>query len=175
MTNTERPQPGEFVPHAKTYVDHVPSGDVVQHLATQLDRTVALLRPVDDQHASSSYAPGKWTLKQAIGHMSDTERILSYRILRIARADPTPLPGFEQDDYVPHSNSNSRSVEDLVDEFVAVRKSTLSLIRSLDSQAWSRRGTVSGFPVSVRGLIFTLTGHELHHFEILRTRYLASR
>ena len=105
--------------------------------------------------------------------MSDTERILSYRVLRIARGDTTPLPRFEQDEYVPYAASNERTLEDLLHEFAAVRESTLALLGGLPPEAWRRAGTASGFPVTARGLVFTLAGHELHHFKILKDRYLS--
>src|ERR1700722_1322390 len=125
------PNEDEFFPHAKIYVDLVPPGDVIESLASQIDKTVALLKPIGDKRATVlAYAPGKWTVKQAIGHMSDTERIFGYRALRIARGDTTPLPGFEQDDYVPNAGSNERTLDDLLQELLIVRQSTLALVRS---------------------------------------------
>jgi hypothetical protein len=170
MSTPARPRDGEFPPYAKVYVERVYSDDVMQVLAEQIGRTVALLLEFGEERSLFAHAPGKWTLKQMIGHMSDTERIFSCRVLRIARGDATPLPGFEQDEYVPNAGSNERKLEDLVRELVAVRESTLALVRSLPPEAWERRGTVSGFPVTVRGLVFTLAGHELHHFRILEER-----
>jgi hypothetical protein len=162
----------EFAPHAKVYVEHVYSEDVIQVLGDQIGKTVALIRPFGEELSRLAYAPGKWTVKQTIGHLSDTERILSCRTLRIARGDTTPLPGFEQDGYVPNAGSNERKLDDLLQEFVAVRESTLALVRGLPSEAWNRRGTTSGASVTVRGLVFTIAGHELHHFKILEDRYL---
>jgi hypothetical protein len=168
-----RPEADEFAPHAKDYVDLVPPGDVVQLLADQIGTTIALLKPIGDRRATElAYAPGKWTVKQVIGHMSDTERILSYRALRIARGDATPLPGFEQDDYVPTAGSNERTLDDLLEELAIVRQSTLALVRSFPPEAWQRRGRTSDRSVTVRGLVFTLAGHELHHFRIFQERYL---
>lgn len=173
MSSIGRPQENEFAPHAIVYVGHVYSDDVIQVLREQIGKTTALLRPLGEERALFAYAPGKWTIKQTVGHMSDTERILSYRVLRIARADTTPLAGFEQDDYVPHAASNERTLEDLLHEFAAVREATLALLRGLPPEAWRRAGMASGFPVTVRGLVFTLAGHELHHFKILQDRYLS--
>jgi hypothetical protein len=173
MSAIARPQENEFSPHAKIYVDLVPSGSVVQLLANQIDKTVAMLKPIGDERATVfAYAPGKWTVKQAIGHMIDTERILSYRALRIARGDTTPLPGFEQDDYVPHAGSNERTLDDLLQELVIVRQSTLALVRSFPPEAWDRRGRTSDASVTVRGIVFTTCGHELHHARIFQERYL---
>jgi hypothetical protein len=173
MSSIGRPQENEFAPHAIVYVGHVYSDDVIHVLAEQIGKTTAHLWSLDDRRALFAYAPGKWTVKQTIGHMSDTERILSYRILRIGRGDTTPLPGFEQDDYVPYAGSNERTLEDLLHELAAVRESTLALLRGLPPEAWLRAGTASGFPVTVRGLAFTLAGHELYHFKILQDRYLS--
>lgn len=172
MNIIPRPQESEFAPHAKAYVEHVPAGDVIDVLAEQVRETVALVRLLGEGGSLRRYAPGKWTVRETVGHISDTERILSYRILRIGRGDATPLPGFEQDDYVAQAASNGRSLEDLLQELQAVRQSTLALVRSIPMQAWDRVGTASGFPVTARGLLFTLAGHELHHFQILRDRYL---
>lgn len=167
-----RPHENQFSPHAKVYIDHVYSDDVIQVLADQIGKTVALIRPLGEERSLLAYAPGKWTVKQTIGHMSDTERILSCRTLRIARGDMTPLPGFEQDDYVPNAGSNERKLDDLLQELMAVRESTLTLVRGLPLEAWDRRGTTNHVSVTARGLVFTMAGHELHHFKILETRYL---
>jgi uncharacterized damage-inducible protein DinB len=172
MSSIGRPQDDEFAPHAKGYVALVASDNVIQVLEEQIDKTIALVSPLSDQQALLSYAPGKWTVKQTIGHLSDTERVFSYRTLRIARGDTTPLPGFEQDGYVPNAGSNERTLQDLLEEFQAVRQSTLALLRSLPSAAWLRVGTTDGSRVTVRGLVFTTAGHELHHFKILQERYL---
>ena len=172
MSPIGRPKENEFAPHAKIYVDRVQSEDVIQVLADQIGKTVALLRPLGEERSLFAYAPGKWTVKQTIGHLSDTERVHSYRVLRIARADKTPLPGFEQDEYVPYAASNERKLEDLLHELTVVRESTLALVRSLSANAWDRVGTASGFPVTVRGLVFTIAGHELHHVNLLEDKYL---
>ena len=172
MAVIARPGENEFAPHAEVYVEHVYSDDIIQVLADQIGKTVALVRPLGEERSLFAYAPGKWTVKQTVGHLSDTERILSCRTLRIARGDTTPLPGFEQDDYVPNAGSNERKLEDLLQELIAVRKSTLALVRGLPPEAWDRRGTTSNSSVTVRGLVFTIAGHELHHFKILESRYL---
>jgi hypothetical protein len=166
------PEESEYSPHAKAYVDLVPGDDPVASLHRQIDNTLALFDGVDEKRASEwSYLPGKWTLKQVLGHLSDTERILAYRALRIARADTTPLPGFEQDDYVATAESNSRRLADLAEEFRVVRLSTLALAEGLPTEAWLRRGEVNGRTLSVRGIFFTAAGHELHHCKILRECY----
>jgi hypothetical protein len=168
-----RPALSEFSPHAKSYVDLVPDGDLIAGLERQLQETVTLLRPVNDLSAETlAYEPGKWSIKQIVGHVSDAERIFATRILRIARADQTPLPGFEQDDYVASAGSNQRTLADLLAEYESVRNATLTLLRSLTPEAWLRTGRANNRDQSVRGIAYTLAGHELHHVKILRERYL---
>jgi hypothetical protein len=168
-----RPDASELAPHARAYANLVSGDDVMGFLRNQLDRTLSLLKTIDERQASEFvYAPGKWTIKQIIGHLSDTERIFSYRALRIARGDSTPLPGFEQDDYVLTAISNQRPLDDLISEFRVVRESTLALFHSLSVDDWTRSGQVSEWNLSVRGIAFTTAGHELHHANILRERYL---
>jgi hypothetical protein len=168
-----RPSSSEFSPHAKGYVDLVPEGDLIASLERQLRDTVSLLKPIDDAVAGTlAYAPGKWSIKQIVGHISDAERIFATRILRFARADATPLPGFEQDDYVASAGSNQRTLADLTGEYESVRRATLTLLRSLTREAWLRKGRANESEQSVRGIAFTLAGHELHHVKILCERYL---
>lgn len=168
MNAIGRPQEGEYPPHAKVYVTQVDSDDVVQVLAEQPEKTLALLRKIGEERSRLPYAPGKWTFKQTVGHMSDTERIFAYRALRIARGDSTPLPGFEQEDYVRNAGSNQLSLEDLLQEFAAVREATLALVRGFPAEAWVRSGITSRAPATARGLVFTIAGHELHHYKILQ-------
>lgn len=168
-----RPAPSEFSPHAKSYVDLVPEGDLIAGLERQLRETVSLLKSVDEASAGTvAYEPGKWSIKQITGHISDAERIFATRVLRIARGDQTPLPGFEQDDYVASAGSNQRTLADLIAEYESVRNATLTLLRSLTPEAWLRKGLANKSDQSVRGIVFTLAGHELHHVRILRERYL---
>jgi hypothetical protein len=168
---SHRPDPSEYPAPFKTYVDAVPEGDLLALLAE--DHAVKLVAGVEEVRASSyAYAPGKWTIKQIVGHISDTERIFSYRALRIARGDETPLPGFEQDGYVDHAKANGRTLASLLEEFTAVRKATIALFESFEPEDWQRRGSASGYSTTVRGLAFALTGHERHHGRILRERYL---
>ncbi len=174
MTETVgRPEISEFAPHAKGYVDLVQGDDVIGVLRNQIESTSSLLQQIGDRRATEfTYAPGKWTVKQIVGHLSDTERIFTYRALRIARNDRTPLPSFHQDGYVAAADANSRTLEDLIDELRAVRESSLFLFKSLPREAWMRQGEVSEKVLTVRGIAFTLVGHELHHYDILRERYL---
>jgi hypothetical protein len=168
-----RPESDELAPHAQAYVDLVEGEDAIQSLTDQIKKTIALLEPLSDDYASGfTYAPGKWTVKQIVGHLNDAERVLSYRALHLARRDPTPLASFEQDDYVAQSSANSRSLRSLLDELKAVRQSSLALFRNLPDEAWLFRGRVSDWNLTVRGILFTVAGHELHHYRILQKHYI---
>ena len=168
----QRPGSGEHADRYGGYVALVPAGDVRDLLRTHLHETLALLSGVDNARAEKAYGPGKWTLKELVLHMSDTERVMSYRLLRIGRGDATPLPGFEQDEWVPHSCANDRSMASLLLEFAVIRSSTMLLVDSLPDEAWVRTGTASGHPISARALAYIIAGHERHHVKIIRERYL---
>ena len=167
-----RPSSGEYAPYYEKYVSLVPVGDVVETLERQVAETLALLRELTEEQGASRYAPGKWSVKEVIGHLIDAERVFAYRALRFARGDRTPLPGFEQDDYVTAGNFDARPLADLADEFEHVRRSTVALLRPLGEVEWGRSGTASDKEVSVRAIAYIIAGHELHHMRILRERYL---
>ena len=167
-----RPGADEYAPYYGRYVDRVPDGDIRDVLARQLDEALAFFRALPPEMGDHRYAPEKWSVKEVVGHVADAERIFAYRALRIARADETPLPGFEENPYVANASFGDRTLESLVDEWADVRRATLSLLRGLPAEAWTRRGTASGFGVSVRGLAGIVAGHLEHHLDILRTRYL---
>ncbi len=166
-----RPEPDEIPSHYVGYIERVPESDPVAVLATQIDTTAALLRGLSETDALKRYAPAKWSVKEVVGHLADTERIMSYRALRVARGDETPLPGFDENAYVPPAKFDARPLADLVADLRTVRAATLALFRSLDADAWRRRGTASGKAVSVRAIGYMIPGHERHHVEILKTRY----
>ncbi len=174
MTETlnNYPDANEYASYYGRYVSLVPEGDIIATLSGQLDSTLKLLRSIDESKAGWRYAPDKWSIKELVGHVTDGERIFAYRALRIARGDRTPLPGFEQDDYVKYGHFDARRLDELAEEFELVRRSNLLMFRHLDAEAWQRRGTASDAEVSVRALAFIIAGHERHHMEILRTRYL---
>ena len=168
-----RPKSDEYFEYYGKYIALVPDGDLRDHMRTQLAETIALLSGVTDAKAEQAYGAGKWTLKEAVLHMSDAERVFSYRMLRIARGDATPLPGFDQDGWVPHSCANGRALTNLVAEFAAIRASTLALVDSISPEGWLRTGTASGHTISARALAYICTGHERHHLKIIKERYLA--
>ncbi len=172
MMTQKRPQSRDYAPSYASYVMQVPDGDFLESLESQWRDMKTLLEPLTDTQADFRYAPHKWSIKEVLGHINDAERIFSYRILRIARGDETPLPGFEQDDYIKTANSSSRTLSSLLEEFTAIRRATIGLIRSLDDSSWLRRGTASGNPVTALAQAFITLGHALHHQRILAERYL---
>ncbi len=167
----EAPGAGEYREFYAGYVERVPPGDIVQRLRTQLDGTLALVTELPPSGADYAYAPGKWSVKQVIGHLADTERIMSTRAVCFARNEPAPLPAFEEDAYVAAAGFERRSLESLVEELRAVRASTIALFDGLPPEAWTRRGTASGHPITVRALAWIIAGHELHHRSVLEERY----
>lgn len=169
-----RPAPDEHDPYYSTYVDKVPDGDVVVTLRSEGEAMLALLGTVPAELESHRYAPGKWSIREAVGHVVDTERLFSFRALHIARADPAPLPGMDQEVWAGASNAGERPLASLAGELAAVREATVHLFESLDGEAWERRGVASGLAVSVRALAWIIAGHEIHHRRVIEERYLAS-
>ena len=169
-----RPQPGEYAPYYDRYICLVKGDDILDTLDQQRRQTMLLLSGRDDDDGDFRYAPEKWNAKEVLGHVCDTERIFAYRALRIARADATPVEGFEQDDYVRNGPFAQRPLADLVEDFIAVRRATVSLLRNLDEAAWGRRGIANKNEVSARALAYIIAGHELHHRRILEERYFAA-
>ena len=168
----QRPAPGEYNEYFGKYIGRVPTGDISVILRDQLEDTRAVLRTVPPGGGDSAYGPGKWTIKEVVGHITDTERIMAYRALRIARSDQTELAGFDENTYVPAASFGERDLASIVEEFATVRAATIALFRGLPHEAWPRRGVASGHPVSVRALAAIIAGHELHHRNLLETRYL---
>ncbi len=174
-TATTAPGADEYAPSFARYVTRVPPGDVLAQLRRQIAETMTLLHPLDEAKARYRYAPGKWSVIEVVGHLADTERIVAYRALRIARKDETPLPGFDEDPYVAAAEFERRALADVLAELAAVRTATLALLAGLPEAAWSRWGVASGHRVTVRALAHVIAGHELHHVEVLRTRYGVGR
>jgi len=172
MIASSRPQPGENAPYYDRYIALVPGNDIVTALEEQRRQTLLLLSGRSEADGDFRYAPDKWSLKELLGHMNDTERIMSYRALRIARNDKTPLEGFEQDDYVRSSSLGNRPLADLIEDYIAVRRATISLFRNLEEPAWTRRGVASNNEVTVRALAYLIAGLELHHRRIIEEKYL---
>ena len=170
--NSVRPEADEYPSYFEGYVSLVPSGDVLETLRRQTGTTMELLNGVEEARAGVAYEPGKWSLKQVVGHVVDTERIFAYRALCIARGETASLPGMDQDDYIRYANFDARTLSDLSAEFQHVRTATLDLLRNLDEAAWLRRGVANANETSVRAIAHIIAGHEAHHVHIIRTRYL---
>ncbi|MGB8768589.1 MAG: DinB family protein [Candidatus Korobacteraceae bacterium] len=166
-----RPNPTEYAEFYKSYIARVPEGPVVDFLAKQLGDYRQLLVGVSDEAATAVPAPGKWSIKQLLGHLCDAERVITYRALRFARGDAAELPGFEQDDYVREAQSNARTVDDLLTELESIRKATIALFGSLPSEVETRGGIANGKPVTVRALAYIAAGHAQHHLELLRAGF----
>ncbi len=173
-SNVARPEAGEYAPYYDRYIALVRGDDILGTLDQQRRETMLLLSGRDEEEGDLRYAPGKWSAKEVLGHVCDTERVFAYRALRISRSDATPLAGFEQDDYVRNGPFANRTLSDLVEDFIAVRRATLSLLRNLDEAAWTRRGIANKNEVTVRALAFIIAGHELHHRRILEEKYFAA-
>jgi hypothetical protein len=169
-----RPESGEYAPYYEKYISLVKGNDILGILEGQRLQTAQIFGARSEREGNFRYAPDKWTVKEVLGHVNDTERIFTYRALRIARGDQTPLSGFEQDDYVRGGNFAERTLADLADEFGYVRSASIALFRSLKKEAWSRRGVANEKDVTVRALAFIVAGHELHHRLILEERYFAA-
>jgi uncharacterized damage-inducible protein DinB len=167
-----KPEAGEFLPYYGGYIDLVAPGDIILALARQMPETQALLQALPASVGRYRYAPDKWSVNEMVGHVIDAERIFTARALRFSRADPTPLPSFEQDDYVRNASFDEFPLAELASELESLRRSTVLFFTHLSDDAWMRRGTASGAIVTVRALAYIIAGHELHHREMLTTRYL---
>lgn len=169
---TERPAVTEYAPFYAGYVQESPDGDVVRTMERQIVETAAFLAGIPEAKADHRYAPGKWSIKEVVGHVADAERVFAYRALRFARGDATPLPGFDENAWVPVADFGARTLANLTAELVAVRRGSVALFGSLDDAAARRAGTASGKPIVARALAWIIVGHERHHVRVLRERYL---
>lgn len=166
------PLPGEYQGHFGTYINQVTSNDLLPALEQDATAFVVFINSLPAEKLSYRYAESKWTIKEIITHLTDAERIFAYRALRFARNDKTELPGFEENDYVPESNAVNRPVEDLLEEYQAVRQATITLFKSLAPDMLLRTGVASGKQLTVRALGYVILGHSLHHQQVIRQRYL---
>ena len=166
-----RPADTEYAPFYAGYVSNVAEEDVLPILGDQIAELSRLLERVPAERETYRYAPGKWSIREVIGHLGDAERVFGYRAFCISRGDQTPLPGFDENVYVERSGSDERPLAELVSELASLRESNLALLRRLDADAWTQVGTANGNPVSVRALAYIMAGHLRHHLKILRERY----
>ena len=172
MTTIPRPAPAEFSPYYTPYVDRVPDGDLLDILEQQHAETASLIGSLPEERGSHRYAPGKWSIREVLGHLADAERIFAYRALRVARGDATPLSGFDENVYVENARFDTRTLSSLLEELRIVREASVALFRSLDEDELARGGTANGAPITARALAWIIAGHEAHHLAILRQRYL---
>lgn len=164
--------PSEYSPFNATYINAVQSIDLFEGFELGFEEMIQLISSLPIEKLEYRYAKGKWTIKDIIQHIIDAERIFSYRALRISRNDKTPLPGFEENEYVDNTNANSRSIDDLLNELKIVRTATLILFKSFSEEQLNRLGFASNHSISVRAIGFVIIGHQQHHFKIIKERYL---
>jgi uncharacterized damage-inducible protein DinB len=175
MKRIPKPEPDEYAPYTIMYIGLLPDdGLILKHLEDNLATTTEFMRGLPEETLTYRYAEGKWTIKEILAHLIDDERIYAYRALRFARNDQTELPGFEQDDYALESGANERSLDDLLEEFAIVRRSTIALFNSFDDHVLTRSGVASGNVMSVRAVAYHIAGHERRHLNIIKERYLPS-
>jgi len=166
------PESSEYVAYYGRYISLVSGNDILTTLRSQLPETVKLFSTLSEASGELRYAPDKWSIKEMLGHLTDSERVFAYRALRIARNDRTPIEGFEQDDYVRYGPFHQCRLAELVEEFEHVRHASIDLFRGLNQEAWTRRGIANKNEISVRALAYIVAGHELHHRNVLREKYL---
>jgi uncharacterized damage-inducible protein DinB len=173
MIKIPKPKEGEYAPYTIMYISLLPDdGSVLTHLKENCASMKKFILSLPESKLLYRYAAGKWTIKETLVHIMDTERIFAYRALRFARNDTTALPGYEQNDYVPYSRANERSLTDIFQEYGAVREATLSLLESFTDEDFLRSGTANGNPASVRALAYQIAGHEMHHMKMIKERYV---
>jgi hypothetical protein len=172
MKTISKPLEGEHSPYYNRYIDLVPNdGLMLQHLRDNLVMILDHVRGLPEDKLTTPHAPDEWTVQDILAHLTDTERIFSYRALRIARNDTTSLPGFEQNDFAPYTGANSRSLDSMLEEYSSVRAASLTLFNSFDDAAWVRVGRASDTPMSVRAAAYIIAGHELYHLKSIKENY----
>lgn len=167
----EKPSFGEYPDYYRGYVELVPEGEIIETLSSQLEETISLLK-ANKEKRDFRYAEGKWSLIEVIGHIIDTERIMAYRLLRIARGDKTSLHGYDDEAYVENARFSERKLEDLLDEFILVRKATLVLLKGLPKEVWQNIGYANNGEFTVNSIAYIIAGHERHHRKLIEERYI---
>jgi uncharacterized damage-inducible protein DinB len=168
-----RPEASECAEYYWRYIDRIPDGDIIAILAGQCEETIATLNGLTDEQADLRYAPGKWSIKEVIGHVIDAERVFAFRALSFARRDSAPLPSMEENEWANASNAAGRPLVQLLEDLAATRRSTITLLEGLDEAMATSRGVASGCEFSVRAIAYIIAGHELHHRGVLQERYLS--
>ena len=169
--NPQRPNPNEHLPYFSRYTHLVPDGDINTFLETQFEPLNQALLHLSPEQAQYRYAPDKWSILEVIGHLSDTERVFTFRGLHIARGDPSPLPGFDQDDWMKNVDFSKRNLSDLLLEWRGVREAAISLFSNLEHEAWVRQGIASGHTMTPRACAYIIVGHAIYHQQLLREKY----
>lgn len=167
-----KPTVHEYAPYFEKYVALVEEENIIEALKSSLDDTLKLLSGLEEEKANFRYAPEKWSVKEVVGHIGDSERVFAYRALCFSRNDKTNLPGFEENEYMANSNFDNLSFNYVLDELVAIRNSTIAFFNNLSDDAWLRTGTANDNEISVRALATIIVGHERHHVGVIRSRYL---
>ncbi|MTI86998.1 MAG: DinB family protein [Balneolaceae bacterium] len=170
--NKEYPAPSEYAHYYSGYVEHVPKSNIIETLNSQMHEFYTFINTIPGEKAFSSYEKGKWTIKQIVGHLIETERVFAHRALCFSRRTPYDLPSMKQDDWVKYSNHNSRKLSNLGNEYLAVRISSIHLFQNMTKEMLSLKGTASGVEFTVRSIPFIIAGHELHHLDIIKEKYL---
>ena len=170
---TERPGADEHAPYFSQYTAEAPAGDLVEALEKQATDVTSLIKGVPAAREGHRYAEGKWSIREVIGHIADSERVFAYRLMCVARGDTTALPSFDENLIAKNSDADARTLADLGEEFGAVRRATVTLVRSMQDVQMLRRGTASGKGISARALVWIIAGHAQHHMKVLRERYLS--
>lgn len=168
----KHPQKDEYAAYYHTYVDKVPNGDIIKTLKKQSNQIYKLFKNVSKKESFFRYSPGKWSVREIMGHMIDTERVFAYRALRFARNDQNDLPGFDENEYVRQSNYNDIKLSELVEEFCALRRSNTMMFKNFSDEITLRKGRANGNQFTVRALAYIMAGHVNHHLGIIKERYL---
>jgi uncharacterized damage-inducible protein DinB len=167
-----RPLASEYPEYYQPYVSLVPEDNLLTLLKGNLVKTIELFESLSEEDGLFRYAENKWSIKEVLGHMADTERIMSYRLLRVGRGDQTALAGFNENDYVQSSQINKLPIKSILEDFIATRKATLTLFQNMPEESWANIGFANNTEVTARAIGYIIAGHALHHFNIIRDRYL---
>ncbi|MGX6444935.1 DinB family protein [Neobacillus sp. K501] len=168
----QRPLEKEYPHYYEPYVSLVPEGDLVEILKESLQQTVNLFEGISEETGLFRYAPGKWSIKEVLGHITDTERIMSYRLLRVSRGDQTPLAGFNENDYVAAAQTNELPMANILNDFITTRNATITQIQNTPIGAWETTGNANGMEITTRSIAYIIAGHQMHHCNIVKERYL---
>jgi uncharacterized damage-inducible protein DinB len=168
----QRPTENEYPEYYQPYIKQVPNGELIQILQENLLAVITLFKGLTEEETNLRYAPGKWSVKEVLGHIIDTERIMTYRLLRVSRGDQTSLPGFNETDYVQAAQTHNLSMESILEDFKAARNAAITLIKNTPEKAWVNNGNANGMEITTRAIAYIIAGHEMHHRKIVEDRYL---